>query len=155
MKNDELVKIFDCLDTRPFAEDDCLLNDYVDRIIHYVSWDLFQHQEDICHMISEKNPPMLKDNIIEYMSNVINREFGWLRSYIMAQTLITYRLSNVDLGEEGEWWLRDHMGDDSYQDFEKAARKFIYTDYAIFLGKEKAEDYFRRIGREDYIPEED
>jgi hypothetical protein len=155
MKNDELVEIFDCLDTRPFAEDDALLNDYIDRVMHYVSWDLFRHQEDVCHMISEKNPPMLKDNIIEYMSSVVNRELGWLRGYIMARILITYRLSNVDLGEEGEWWLRDRMGDESYFDFEKAARKFIYKDYAKFLGEEKADEYFRKIGREDYILKED
>lgn len=146
-------EVFDCIYTRPYAKDDALLNDFVDDIIHHVSWKMFENQEEICYMISEKNPPMLKDNVIDYMRQVINSELGWwLRDYIICRMLISYRMSNVDLGEEGEWYLRDSLGDESWNEFNDAANQYIWNDYVKYLGKDKAKAYFEKINRPEFIP---
>lgn len=144
-------KIYDSIYTRPYAEEDELLNDYVDRILHNVTWKLFEDQQNICYMINEKNPPMLKDNFIEVATRHIEDEFGWLREYLLIRLLIEYRLSNLDLGEENEEWLKDRLGEEEYEDFEKIAKEYIYKDYVKMLGQEEADLYFEKIGRlEEY-----
>lgn len=144
-------KIYDSIYTRPYAEEDELLNDYVDRILHNVTWKLFEDQQNICYMINEKNPPMLKDNFIEVATRYIEHEFGWLREYLLIRLLIEYRLSNLDLGEENEEWLKDMLGEEEYEDFEKIAKEYIYKDYVKMLGQEEADLYFEKIGRlEEY-----
>ena len=144
-------KIYDSIYTRPYAEEDELLNDYVDRILHNVTWKLFEDQQNICYMINEKNPPMLKDNFIEVATRYINHEFGWLREYLLIRLLIEYRLSNLDLGEKNEEWLKDMLGEEEYEDFEKIAKEYIYKDYVKMLGQEEADLYFEKIGRlEEY-----
>lgn len=145
-------EIFDCIYTRPYAEDDYLLNDYVDEILRRVSWHLFERQEDICFMISERNPPMLKNEAVDIIEAECRKELGWLVDYMIMRLLISYRLSNIDLGEEGEYELRQGLGDEDYEDFEKAAREYIYRDYVKFLGTEKTNLYFEKIGRPEYIP---
>lgn len=145
-------EIFDCIYTRPYAENDALLNDYVDEIRRRVSWRLFERQEDICFMVSERNPPMLKDGAVDIIEAECHKELNWLVDYIVNRMLISYRLSNIDLGEEGEDELRWNLGDEEYEDFEKAAREYIYRDYVKFLGTEKTNLYFEKIGRPEYIP---
>lgn len=151
MKENE---VFDCIYTRPYAEDDALLNDFVDNIFRRVSWKMFENQEQICYMISEKNPPMLKDNAIEYMRAAINSELSWLRNYIICRMLISYRMSNVDLGEECEWYLHDELGKENWEDFTQKINKYIWNDYAKYLGEDGAKKYFEKINRLEYIPEE-
>jgi len=144
-------KIYDSIYTRPYAEEDELLNDYVDRILHNVTWKLFEDQRNICYMINEKNPPMLKDNFIEVATRYIEHEFGWLREYLLIRLLIEYRLSDLDLGEENEEWLKDMLGEEEYENFEKIAKEYIYKDYVKMLGQEEADLYFEKIGRlEEY-----
>lgn len=146
-------EIFDCMYTRSYAEDDYLLNDFVEELFHRLSWKMFEHQEEICYTIAEKNPPMLKDNVIEYMRQAINNELGWVRDYIICRMLISYRLSNVDLGEEAEWYLKESLGDE-WNNFDKKANEYIWNDYVKFLGATKAKEYFEKINRPEYIPEE-
>lgn len=145
-------EIFDCIYTRPYAEDDYLLNDYVDEILRRVSLRLFERQEDICFMVSERNPPMLKDGAVDIIEAECHKELNWLVDYIVNRMLISYRLNNIDLGEEGESELRWNLGDEEYEDFEKVAREYIYQDYVKFLGTEKTNLYFEKIGRPEYIP---
>lgn len=149
MANDE---VFDCIYTRPYAGDDALLNDSVENIIRRVSWKMFENQEEICHMISEKNPPMLKDNVIDYMRQTINSELSWVRDYIICRILISYRMSNVDLGEEGERYLRDSLGEEVWDKFTDAANQHVWDDYVKYLGEDEAKLYFERINRPEFIP---
>lgn len=142
-------KIYDSIYTRPYAEEDYLLNDYVDRIMHNVIGKLFENQHNICYMINEKNPPMLKDNFIEVATQYIENEFGWLREYLLIRLLIEYRLSNLDLGEKNEEWLKDMLDEEEYENFEKIAKEYIYKDYVEMLGQEEADLYFEKIGRLD------
>lgn len=142
-------KIYDSIYTRPYAEEDDLLNDYVDRILNNVTWKLFKDQCNICYMIDEKNPPMLKDNFIEVVTRYIENEFELLREYLIIRLLIEHRLSNLDLGEKNEEWLKDRLGEEEYKDFEKIAKEYIYKDYVKMLGQEEADFYFEKIGRLD------
>lgn len=152
MTNDE---VFDCMYTRPYADDDALLNDFINDLIRHVSWKMFTHQEEFCHTIAERNPPMLKDNVIGFMRTVINNELGWVRDYVICRMLMSYRLSNVDLGEEAELYLQDSLGEEQWAEFEEAAKKFIWNDYAKFCGVKGAKEYFTRIDRTEYIPAEE
>lgn len=152
MKN--MQEVFDCIFTRPYAEDSYAMNDFIETLIRHLSWKMFEHQEEICYNITEKNPPMLKDNVVEYMRNVLNNEFGWVRNYIICRMLISYRLSNVDLGEEAEWYLREEFDEDSWNDLNDAINRYIWEDYARTLGTEGAKKYFKRIDRSEYIMEE-
>ncbi len=151
----DMDQVFDCIFTRPYADDDYSANELVDELTFRLSRKMFQHQEEICHMISEKNPPMLKDNVIEFMQNCLNTEFGWIRNYIICRMLISYRMSNVDLGFEGEWYLREEFDDESWAEFNKAMNKYVWDDYCKYFGAEKAKAYFERINRPEFIMEGD
>lgn len=147
-------EVFECMFTRPYAEDDYLLNDYVEYILRCVFGRCFERQEDMCYMINEKNPPELKNEALKVIRQEINSVFSSLREYIMARMLISYRLSNISLGDEPAEWLKATLGKEDYDEFELEARKYIYNDYKKFLGKEKTDEYFRKIGLEDYIRED-
>lgn len=151
----KMDEVFDCIYTRPYAEKDYPLNDFVDNLVRSLSWYMFEHQNEICYNISEKNPPMLKDNVIERMQNFLNTEFGQLRDYIISRMLISYRMSNVDLGNEGEWYLRESLGEEDWADFNKTMNKYVWDDYCKYLGPEKAKEYFMKINRPEFIMEDD
>ena len=152
IKMDKMKDVFDCIFTRPFADDDYSANELIDELTLRLSRKMFEHQEENCYMISEKNPPMLKDNVIESMQNYLNTEFGWIRNYIICRMLISYRMSNVDLGEEGEWYLREEFSDEEWTDFNKTMNEYVWNDYCRFLGEEKAKAYFEKINRHEFIP---
>ena len=144
--------VYDHILTRPYADDDYLLNTFVEETMRRVSWKLFEHQGDVLHMANETETgiPLLKDNAIEDMRNYINGEFSWIRSYIITHLLMSYRLGNIDLGPEGEWWLREELGEEEYLEWESRARKAIYQEYAQNLGEDRADEYFKKIGRLHY-----
>ena len=151
----DMDQVFDCIYTRPFAEDDALLNDFIDDLIHQLSWEMYKHQDEICYDISQKNPPMLKDNVIEYMQNALNVKMGFVRDYIISRMLISYRMSNVDLGSEGEWYLRESFDDESWTEFNESMNKYVWDDYCKYLGSEKAKEHFKKINRPEFIMEDD
>ena len=146
-------EVFDCIYTRPFSDDDYSLNDYINQQLHDVSWRLFERQQDICFNIVERNPPMLKNEAPDIIFRECRKAFNWVYDYMTIRLLISYRLNNIDLGEEGEWTLRDALGDEEYEEFEKAARKYIFEDYAKNLGVDKAISYFKKIDRPEFIAE--
>ncbi len=145
--------IYDCIFTRPYAEDDALLNQYVEEALHRASWDLFHQQEQLCHNIKEKNPPKLKDGALDLIFNACRRQFDFVVSYMVLRMLIEYRAGNVDLDAESEWYLKDSLGEEGWKEFQKAVNRYIYNDYVSSLGEKKAHDYFKRIGRLDQMLE--
>lgn len=148
-------EMFDCSFTRPYAEDGYTLNDYVDRLLKDVSWNLWHRQEEMCYMITEKNPPMLKENAIDIMREVIRPKFSWIMNYIICRILIEYRMGNIDLGDEAEFYLREQFDDEEWKDLNEAINKHIWNEYSKNLGIEQAKEYFIRIGHPEYIKEED
>ena len=147
-------EVFDCIYTRPFAEDDYTLNDFIKNALRNVSWGLFERQEEFCHMISECNPPKLKDNAIDVMREEIRKEFSWIVDYMINYLLISYRLGNVDLGDEGEWYLRAGFNAEEWDNFNKAINAYIWEDYVKYLGVEEAKKHFEKINRPEYIMED-
>ena len=145
-------EVFDSIVTRPYAEDDYLLNDFVENLLRRVSWKLFEDQEHVVYMANERSDgvPLLKDDAINVIREKIDNEFSWLRGYMITRILMSYRLGNIDLGDVGEWWLRDELGEEEFLEWESRARKFIYNDYAKTLGEERADEYFKKIGRLHY-----
>ena len=155
MKLDEMKDVFDCIYTRPYADDDVTLNTEINRIFRTVHWHMFEDQNQICYNITEKNPPMLKDNVIDYLRRQINKELCWIRDYIICRMLIAYRLSNVDLGEEATWYLREAFDDETWEKLNDAINRHIWEDYSKNLGEEKAIEYFTRINRPEFIFKEE
>lgn len=147
-----LHEVYDHINTRPYAEDDYLLNTFVEETLRRVSWKLFQHQEDFVYMANEREDgiPVLKDNAVEVIDLTINSELSWLYGYMITRLLMSYRLNNIELGDEGTQWLRDELGEEEFFEWESRARKFIYNDYVKILGEERADEYFRKIGRLHY-----
>ena len=155
MKFNEMNKVFDCLYTRPYADNDVTLNDEIEQIAKTLSWHMFEDQNKICYNITEKNPPMLKDNVIEYMRQDINRQLSWIREYIICKILISYRLSNVDLGDEATLYLKEGFNDEEWAKLNDAINHYIWHDYADMIGEEKAIEYFTRINRPEFIFKEE
>jgi hypothetical protein len=155
MKFNEMNKVFDCLYTRPYANNDVTLNDEIEQIAKTLSWHMFEDQNKICYNITEKNPPMLKDNVIEYMRQDINRQLSWIREYIICKMLISYRLSNVDLGDEATLYLKEGFNDEEWAKLNDAINYYIWHDYADMIGEEKAIEYFTRINRPEFIFKEE
>lgn len=155
MKFNEMNKVFDCLYTRPYADNDVTLNDEIEQIAKTLSWHMFEDQNKICYNITEKNPPMLKDNVIEYMRQDINRQLSWIREYIICKMLISYRLSNVDLGDEATLYLKEGFDDEEWAKLNDAINHYIWHDYADMIGEEKAIEYFTRINRPEFIFKEE
>lgn len=147
-----MADILDNIFTRPFAEDNALLNDFVNDIVHRVSWKAFEHQENIVHMAyeMENGVPKMKDGGERYLRNLIRYELGHLVEYIYIKMLIQYRLGNLDLSADAQWDLDEEFAEDAPV-LEGAIRKAVYADYATHLGVDKANEYFKRIGREDWI----
>ena len=130
---------------QPYAEDDELLNTWVDTIIHRVSWRLVENQEDWLYMAGEApdtDLPKLKPEAREYIRKMTHVELGWLVSYIVDYLITKYRLSNIELDEETiadlKWDLEDCNG--GYEEWENEARKRIFQEYSEFLGEEKAQE---------------
>ena len=155
MKFDKMVDVFDCIYTRPYADNEVTLNEEIDRIIKNLSWKMFEDQQKICYNITEKNPPMLKDNVIDYMRQQINLDFSWIREYIICKMLISYRLSNVDLGDEATYYLKKVFDEEEWTELNEAINRYIWNDYSSMIGKEKAIEYFNRINRPEYIYKEE
>lgn len=151
----KMEEIFDCIYTRPYADDDALLNDFVNDIVHRVSWEMFKDQEKVCHMISECNPPKLKDGALDHLTNIINKQLGWVRNYIICRILVAYRMSNVDLDEESEWYLREEFDDEGWKEFTDTMNRYIWDDYRKYMGDEGAKAYFTKINRPEFIFEEE
>ena len=150
----DMDKVFDCIFTRPYAEDDYTANDLVENLYFRLSRKMFEKQEEICHMATKDTIPMLKDNVITFMQNYLNTEFGWIRNYIICRMLISYRMSNVDLGFEGEWFLREEFSEEEWAEFNKIMNKYVWEDYCKYLGPEKSKEYFKRVNHPEFIPEE-
>ena len=150
----KMNEVFDCLYTRPYADDDALLNEFVDQIVRQTSWEMFKDQEQICHMITKQNPPKLKDGALDHLINIVNTKLGWIRNYIVCRILLSYRLGNVDLDEESEWYLREEFDDEDWEELNQAINRHIWDDYRKYLGDDKAAEHFTKINRPEYIFEE-
>lgn len=133
------------LDTylQPYAEEDELLNNWIENLISRVKLDLFKNQEEWLYMSDELEDgsfPKFKENARDYMWDVIQNNFSWLANYIVERLIAEYRLSNIDLDEDTILELKDDLGEDDYNKWEEEARSRILKEYSQYLGEEKAKE---------------
>lgn len=133
----------------PYAEDNDSLNDWIEQIIRRVSWQLFEKQNDIVYMANETDNgiPKLKDEAVDIMRQIINSEFSWLRGYIISRILVVYAKSNIDLGDEGRWYIDDQFDPEDAANFWKEIDKYIWNDYVQYLGEEKTAELWEHWGK--------
>ena len=123
----------------PYAEEETTLNEWVDNLVSRINIYLFHHQEDYLYMsgeLGEGRFPQLKDEdkVYRAIETAFDSEISWLFQYVMERIVRQLRLSNIDLGESMEDWLREEMGDEYFKEWEEAAKKQIFDDYAEHLG---------------------
>ena len=145
----ELNKVYDL---GKYAEEDTLLNDWIENILNNVKYDMFRCQKNLLYMSNEREDgvPMFNDNAIELIYFLIKDNVSYLTSYMITRLLMEHRLGHIDLGEDCTWWLQEELGDEEFAKWESAARKAIYADYVEGLGEKRAAEYFERIGRSYY-----
>lgn len=133
----------------PYAENDDLMNDWVESILRRVSWELFERQHDIVKMAyeTENGIPVLKDEAIGIIDQVITSKLGWLRSYMIGRILVSYAKGNIDLGEEGHWYMDDQFEPEDAADFWKEIDEYIWRDYAEVLGEERTAELWKKWGK--------
>ena len=139
---------------RPYADSECLLNDWVEERSHHFNWNLARNQEEWLYIAGELGKgcfPKMKEDKLQYIYQEIEDSCSWLFDYLLMQFLMKLRLSNVDLSEEAINFLKDSLGEEEYEKFEEEARKEIFAEYAEQLGKIKAKKIFRNVWGEDYV----
>ena len=133
----------------PYAENDDLMNDWVESILRRVSWELFERQHDIVKMAyeTENGIPVLKDEAIGIIDQVITSKLGWLRNYMIGRILVSYAKGNIDLGEEGRWYIDEQFKPEEAADFWKEIDEYIWRDYAEVLGEERTAELRKKWGK--------
>lgn len=133
----------------PYAEDTALLNDWIERIIRRVSAELFNHQHDVVYMANETDNgiPKLKDEAINVIRQTTYSELGWFINYVINRILVAYAKNNIDLGDEGRWYIEDQFDPEDAADFWKEIDEYIWSDYAKFLGEEKTAELWEKWGK--------
>lgn len=137
----------------PYAEDDALLNDWIDHTLARVKWKLFERQEDWLYMYGELGDsrlPKFKSNAREYMVETIHQELGWLVCYMVDRLVTQYRLGNIDLDDSTINDLYWDLDEEGYTAWELEARRRIFEDYAKGLGEEKTEELAESWWGEDW-----
>ena len=133
---------------QPYAEDGDLLNDWVDNTLRHVSWRLFENQHNIVYMANETDNgiPRLKDEAVNIIRDTINAELSWLRNYMISRILVNYAKGNIDLGDEGKWYLDDQFDPEDAADFWDEIYRYIWDDYSKVLGEEKTAKLWEKWG---------
>lgn len=129
-----------------YSEDNETLNDWMDRTISHIKWNLFQYQHGWVYMSGELGEgafPKFKDNAIDYLYNVIDMELREVKDYILDRLIANYRLSNIDLDDNTIQMLKEDLGEANYKEWEEEARKRIYAEYEEHLGAEKTKELFK------------
>lgn len=132
-----------------YAEENELLNDYVERMLQHISWKSFSNQEDIVFMCNETDNgiPKMKEGAIEVLHNMVNAELGFLREYLISRILVSLLKSNIDISEEVEWWFKDDIGEEDYEEFIQEVNQYIFDDYARNLGEARTLELWEKWGK--------
>lgn len=134
---------------QPYAEDDSRLNDFVENILHRVSWKLFENQEDIVYMANETDNglPKLREDAIPYIQRAIEREFDWLIGYMTSRILVSYLKDNIDPSDEVKNWFQDDLPEGEDEQFWNEINDFIWEDYLKCMPEEQVRDLWKKWGK--------
>lgn len=130
--------------------DDEKLNDWVDSIVYLSSAELFHRQENWIYMAGEEGDlPQLKENALDYITQVVKSKLSWVTMYIVDRLIAQYRMSNVILNEDAIDMLIEELGEDGYEQWEQEVRTLIFEDYKKALGEKKAIELCQKWWGED------
>lgn len=139
---------------QPYAEDDSLLNKFVEDALRRISWRLFENQEDVVYMANETDNgiPKMREGAIDYIHMVARNELGWLVNYMVNRILVSYMKGNIDPSEEVKWWFKEDLPEGDDEQFWKEINEYIWQDYTEVLGEEKTAELWKHWGK---VPLED
>lgn len=133
----------------PYAEDDTLLNNFVEDTLRRVSWKLFENQKEVVYMADETDSgiPRMKEDIIEVIYRAVTSELGWLRDYMVSRILVSYLKGNIESNDEVDWFFKDDLDPEDYAEFRKEIDKHIWDDYAKHLGETRTAQLWEKWGK--------
>lgn len=139
---------------QPYAEDDSLLNEFIEDALRRISWRLFDNQEKVVYMANETDNgiPKMREDAIDYIRMVARNELGWLVNYMVNRILVSYMKGNIDPSEEVKWWFKEDLPEGDDEEFWKEINEYIWQDYAKVLGEEKTAELWEKWGK---VPLED
>lgn len=152
-----------CLDNmlEPYAEENELLNDWVDRLLGRVRWRMAAQQGNWVYMAGELGKaalPKFKPNARRVMRDTICEEMEWFIEYLIDRLVAEYRLDNIELDDDLIEDMRYEMGgyedeeDSTYNEWEAEARNRIFKDYAENLGETRTLELAKDWWGEDWTP---
>jgi len=111
-----------------YFEQDTLAKDWLNNLIKNIGKNLFERQHDFCYFAGElgkgKNPK-LKDNAIEYINTVCEKEMFYLREAIITYFLRECLHDDIDLNDEAIDWLLDEGFSNELTDFNQLIPKWL------------------------------
>ncbi len=134
---------------QPYAEDDFLLNEFIEDALRRTSWKLFENQEKVVYMAYETDNgiPKMREDAIDYIRMVARNELGRLVSYMVNRILVSYMKGNIDPSEEIKWWFKEDLPEGDDEQFWKEINEYIWQDYAKVLGEEKTAELWKKWGK--------
>ena len=134
---------------QPYAEDDFLLNKFIEDALRRVSWKLFENQENVIHMANETDNgiPKMREGAIDYIYMVARNELGWLIGYMVNRILISYMKGNIDPSEEIKRWFKEDLPEGDDEQFWEEINNYIWNDYVKYLGEEKTAELWEKWGK--------
>lgn len=135
---------------QPYAEDDFLLNQFIEDALHRVSWKLFDNQENVVYMANETDNgiPKMREDAIDYIRTVARNELGWLVNYMVNRILVSYMKGNIDPSEEVKWWFNEDLPEkEDVNQFWAEINEYIWQDYAKVLGEERTTELWEKWGK--------
>lgn len=106
-----------------YFEDDTLANDWFERVMHNVAYEMFRRQEDWIYMVGELGPdrkPMIKSeqDFMVAFDIAWGNAIGWLKSFAAEELLKLYAEDDIDfprgLADEYNEWMGYEPGDEGY-----------------------------------------
>ena len=134
---------------QPYAEDDLLLNKFIEDILHRVSWKLFENQENVVYMAYETDSaiPKMREGAIDYIREVLRQELsGWMLPYMLNRILISYLKSNIEPSEDVKYHFNEDLIEYS-EDFWNEIDDYIWNDYAKQLGEARTAELWEKWGK--------
>lgn len=133
----------------PYADDDALLNEFIERHLRRLSWGLFENQQDILYMANETDNkiPKMREGAIDYIRGKARLELSWLIEYMIDRTLISYLKENIEPSEEVKEWFRTGMSEENYEQLWADIDDYIWNDYAGVLGEARTAELWEKWGK--------
>lgn len=140
----------------PYAEDDALLNSWVEAQLSQIKVNLFRKQTDWLYLngeLGEGCVPKFRLCGRDYIREACYRNLGWLVDYMVNRLVAEYRLSNIDLDEETILDLQWEMGKEEYEEWELECKRRIFKEYCKMMGEDEAKAYFEKLWGEGWDKE--